>query len=128
MSKVKQIIATLKAPAAAGPYSHAILAGEFIFCSGQIPLTAQGELVEGDIKAQTRQVLKNLKVVLEAADSSLANVVKTTAYLSDIQNFAEFNQVYAEFFKDDYPARSVCESPHLPKGVMVEIDAVAVNE
>ncbi|MEK9165946.1 MAG: Rid family detoxifying hydrolase [Patescibacteria group bacterium] len=124
MSKI-QILATLKVPAAVGPYSQAVKAGGFAFCSGQIPLTSQGELIAGDIKAQTRQVLKNLQAVLKAAGSSLANVVKTTVYLSDIQNFAEFNQAYAEFFKNNYPARSVCESPHLPKGVMVEIEAVA---
>lgn len=128
MSKIKQTIVAIKAPAAAGPYSQAVKAGSFVFCSGQIPLTSQGELIAGDIKAQTRQALKNLQAVLEAAGLSIENVVKTTVYLSDIQNFAEFNEVYAEFFKKDLPARSVCESPHLPKGVMVEIEAVAVCE
>ncbi|MFH1712637.1 MAG: Rid family detoxifying hydrolase, partial [Candidatus Jacksonbacteria bacterium] len=90
MSKIKQVVHTLKAPAAIGPYSQAIRAGGFIFCSGQIPLTSQGELIAGGIKAQTMQALKNLQAVLEAAGSSLDNVVKTTVYLSDIQNFAEF--------------------------------------
>ena len=125
MSKIKQTITTLKAPAAVGPYSQAVKAGSFIFCSGQIPLTSQGELIAGDIKAQTRQALKNLQAVLEAAGLSLDNVVKTTVYLSDIQNFAEFNEAYGEFFQNEPPARAVVESPHLPKGVMVEIEAVA---
>jgi len=133
MSKIKQVVHTLKAPAAIGPYSQAIRAGGFIFCSGQIPLTSQGELIAGGIKAQTMQALKNLQAVLEAAGSSLDNVVKTTVYLSDIQNFAEFNEVYGDFFKNEplasrsgWPARAVSESPHLPKKVLVEIDAVAV--
>ena len=124
----KQIITTNKAPAAIGPYSQAVKAGGFIFCSGQIALTNQGELIEGDIKAQTRQVIKNLQAVLEAAGSSLDKIVKTTVYLSDIQNFAEFNQTYAEFFRDDPPARATVESPHLPKNVLVEIDAIAIAE
>ena len=122
----KQIITTTKAPAAIGPYSQAVKAGDFIFCSGQIALTCQGELIQGDIKAQTRQAVKNLKAVLEAGGSSLAQIVKTTVYLSNIQNFAEFNQAYAEFFKDNPPARATVESPHLPKNVLVEIDAIAV--
>jgi len=124
----KQIVTTNNAPAAIGPYSQAVKAGKFIFCSGQIALTNQGELIEGDIKAQTRQVIKNLKAVLEAGGSSLAQVVRTTVYLSDIQNFAEFNQAYAEFFVNKPPARATIESPHLPKNVLVEIDAIAVGE
>ena len=124
----KQIITTTKAPAGIGPYSQAVGAGGFIFCSGQIALTKDGELIGGDIKAQTRQVIKNLKAVLEAGGSSLAQVVRTTVYLSDIQNFAEFNQAYAEFFVNKPPARATIESPHLPKNVLVEIDAIAVGE
>jgi len=124
-SMSKQIITTEKAPGAIGPYSQAVVAGGFVFCAGQIPLTSQGELVEGDIKEQTRRVLRNLRNVLEAAGSSLERVVKTTVYLSNIQNFAEFNEEYGQFFQTDYPARAVIESPHLPKGVDVEIEAIA---
>lgn len=123
----KTTITTQNAPGAVGPYSQAVAANGFIFCAGQIPLTAQGELIEGDIKAQTRQVLQNLKAVVEAAGSSLANVVKTTCYLSNIQNFAEFNEAYAEFFGESKPARATVESPHLPKGVDVEIECIAIN-
>jgi 2-iminobutanoate/2-iminopropanoate deaminase len=123
----KQIITTTKAPAAIGPYSQAVRAQGLIFCSGQIALSSQGELIEGDIKAQTGQVIKNLKAVLEAGGSSLAQVVKTTVYLSDIQNFAEFNQAYREFFTKKPPARATVESPHLPKNVLVEIDAIALS-
>lgn len=122
----KEIITTKKAPPAIGPYSQAVKAGGFIFCSGQIALTSQGELIEGDIKSQTEQVLKNLKAVLESGGSSLDKVVKTCCYLSDIQNFTEFNEVYSKFFKQNPPARATIESPHLPKGVLVEIDAIAV--
>lgn len=122
------IIATKNAPAAVGPYSQGIAANGFIFCSGQIPLTSQGELIQGDIKAQTRQAIKNLTAVLEAAGSSLASVVKTTCYLSNIQNFAEFNEAYAEFFGEIKPARATVESPHLPKGADVEIECIALNK
>jgi len=122
----KQIITTKKAPAAVGFYSQAIKAGKFIFCSGQIALTNQGELVSGGIKKQTHQVLKNLQAVLAQAGASLDQVVKVTVHLSDMQNFAEFNQVYAEFFKDKPPARTTVESLHLPKGALVEIDAIAI--
>ena len=125
MENENEIITTDQAPAAIGPYSQAVKAGGFIFCSGQIPLTVDAEIIEGDIKEQTRQVLKNLEAVLQAADSSLKKVVKTSCFLSDIQNFAEFNEVYAEFFKSDPPARACVESPHLPKGVLVEIECVA---
>lgn len=122
----KEIIVTNDAPPAVGPYSQAVKAGEFIFCAGQIPLTSQGELVVGDIKAQTRQCLINLQAVLEAAGSSLNQVVKTTVYLSNMENFFEFNQAYAEFFAVDPPARAIVESPRLPKGAEVEIECVAV--
>lgn len=120
-------ITTPNAPAAIGPYAQAVIANGFVFCSGQIPLDTNGVLAPDDIKAQTRQVLKNLRFVLEAAGSSLENVVKTTVYLSNIQNFAEFNEAYAEFFKEDPPARATVESPHLPKGAMVEIDCIATQ-
>lgn len=123
---MKTIITTPNAPQATGSYSQAVKANGFIFCAGQIPLTKDGLFVEGDIKTQTRQVLKNLKEVLEAGGSSLYQVVKTTVYLSNIQNFTEFNEAYAEFFKENPPARATVESLHLPKGVMVEIECVAV--
>jgi len=123
----KSTITTKSAPAAIGPYSQGVKANGFIFCSGQIPLTSQGELIQGDIKAQTRQVIKNLTAVLEAAGCTLADVVKTACYLSNIQNFAEFNEAYAEFFGDIKPARATIESPHLPKGADVEIECIAIN-
>ena len=123
----KSTITTKNAPAAIGPYSQGVKANGFIFCSGQIPLTPQGELIEGDVKAQTRQVIKNLTAVLEAAGCTLADVVKTACYLSNIQNFAEFNEAYAEFFGDIKPARATIESPHLPKGADVEIECIAIN-
>ena len=125
---MKQVITTDQAPTAIGPYSQAVKAGGFIFCSGQIALTHQGELIEGDIKAQTRQVLKNLQAVLEEAGSCLDKVVKTTVYLSNIADFFEFNEAYGEFFVTDPPARATIESPHLPKGVLVEIEAIAFSE
>ena len=121
----REIITTQNAPSAIGPYSQAVKANGFVFCSGQIPLSKDGALAEDNIKAQTRQVLNNLKAVLEAAGSSLSQVVKTTVYLSNIQNFIEFNEEYSEFFKDNPPARATVESPHLPKGAMVEIDCIA---
>lgn len=124
----KEIIATKDAPPAVGPYSQAVKAGEFIFCAGQIPLTSQGELIAGDIKAQTRQCLKNLAAVLEAAGSSLEKIVKTTVYLSNMENFFEFNQAYAEFFAVNPPSRAIVESPQLPKGVDIEIECIALAE
>lgn len=123
----KTTIATKNAPAAVGPYSQGIAANGFVFCAGQIPLTPQGELIEGDIKAQTRQAIKNLAAVLEAAGCTLSDVVKTTCYLSNIQNFAEFNEAYAEFFGEIKPARATVESPHLPKGADVEIECIAIQ-
>jgi 2-iminobutanoate/2-iminopropanoate deaminase len=123
----KQIIATPSAPAAIGPYSQAILAGGFVFCSGQIPLDpATGQLVEGDVGAQTHRVLQNLKAVLEAAGSSLPKVVKTTVFLRDMGDFAAMNTVYGEYFKTDPPARATVQAARLPKDVAVEIECVAV--
>ncbi len=121
------IITTDKAPAAIGPYSQAIKAGGFIFTSGQIPLTPDGELVEGDIHDQTRQILTNLANVLEAAGSSLHQIVKTTIYLTDMDDFIAVNTVYAEFFGTSYPARSTVAVKTLPKNVQIEIDAVALD-
>ncbi len=120
-------ITTDNAPAAIGPYSQAIRANGFIFTSGQIPLTPDGELVEGDIHEQTRQVLTNLSAVLEAAGSSLEQIVKTTIYLTDMDDFIAVNTVYAEFFAGSFPARSTVAVKTLPKNVQIEIDAVALD-
>lgn len=123
---MKQAVTTTNAPAAIGPYSQAIRVGNFIYTSGQIPMdSATGKLVQGDIKAQTRQVLTNVQAVLEAAGTSLANVVKTTVFLKNMADFAAMNEVYAEFFSDPFPARSAIGVAALPKEVAVEIETVA---
>lgn len=122
----KRIIQTENAPAAIGPYSQANVVGEFVFCSGQIPLDPQtGDLVSGEFEAQARQVLENVKAVLEAAGSSLDKVVKTTCFLSDMENFAAFNAIYGEYFTDDFPARSAFQVARLPKDVLVEVETIA---
>lgn len=124
----KRVIATDRAPSAIGPYSQAIVAGGFIFCSGQIPLDpATGQLVEGDVAAQTHRVLQNLQGVLEFAGSSLSKVVKTSVFLRDMGDFAAMNAVYAEYFKDAPPARATVQAARLPKDVAVEIDCVALE-
>ncbi len=124
----KEVIATKAAPAAIGPYSQAIRLGNLVYTSGQIPtIDDAGTVIEGGIEAQTHQVLKNLKAVLEAANSSLDNVVKTTIFLQNMGDFATVNQIYASYFSDErpLPARSTVEVAKLPKGVLVEIEAVA---
>ena len=121
-------VTTDNAPAAIGPYSQAVKANGFIYTSGQIPLTPEGEMVGRDIQDQTRQVLNNLDAVLVAAGSSLRNVVKTTIYLADMDDFVAVNAVYAEFFGSSFPARSTVAVKTLPKGAAVEIDAVAVDK
>ena len=114
------------APAAIGPYSQAIVSDGYVFTAGQIALDpATGELVKGGVEAQAERVLDNLKAVLEAAGSSLNDVVKTTMYLADIADFVAVNGVYARFFKEPYPARSAVQAAALPKGARVEIDAIA---
>lgn len=125
---MRQTVGTDQAPAAIGPYSQAIKAsGTLLFTSGQIPLEpATGEMVSGDIAAQTTRVLENLRAVLEAGGASLADVVKTTIFLADMADFATVNKVYAEFFPTDPPARSTVQVAALPKGARVEIEAVAV--
>lgn len=123
----RSIIATADAPQAIGPYSQAVAAGGLLFCSGQIPLTAAGAVVEGDIAAQTEQVLTNLKALLEAAGSSLGQVVKTTVFLADMNDFAAMNQVYATYFTAAPPARSTVQVARLPRDVRVEIEAVAIR-
>ncbi len=123
-----KIISTKDAPAAIGPYSQAIKAGGLIFTSGQIPLTPQGELVEGSIHDQVRQILTNLSHVLDAAGSSLQHVVKTTIYLTNMDDFIAVNTVYAEYFVGSFPARSTVAVKTLPKNVNVEIDAIALDK
>ncbi len=120
-----QIIATDKAPQAIGPYSQAILVDGTLYSSGQIALTPEGELVEGDVAVQTRQVLSNLSAVLAEAGGSLNDVVKTTIFLADMEDFATVNDVYAEFFGTHRPARSTVAVKTLPKNVKVEIDCIA---
>ena len=122
-----EYIATSKAPGAIGPYSQAVAVGDMIFTSGQIAINPEtGNIEAADIKAQTEQVCKNLKAVLEAAGSSLEKVVKTTCFLSDMDNFAAFNEVYGKYFTTK-PARSCVAVKTLPKNVLVEVDTVAVK-
>ncbi|WP_024953794.1 RidA family protein [Sulfurospirillum arcachonense] len=120
-------VSTQKAPAAIGPYSQAVNIGDFIFTSGQIPLNANGVLVEGDISAQTTQVLTNLSEVLKEGGSSLENVVKTTIFLANMEDFAQVNKVYAEFFGEHKPARSTVAVKTLPLNANVEIEAIALK-
>jgi 2-iminobutanoate/2-iminopropanoate deaminase len=121
-----KIISTLKAPAAIGPYSQAVVSNGFAFLSGQIPLDpATGQIVDGDITAQTERVLENIKAVLEGSGSSLNRVVKTTVYLTDMREFAKMNEVYAQYFPKDPPARATIEAARLPRDVRVEIDCIA---
>ncbi len=122
----KTVISTPAAPAAIGPYSQAVRTGSLLFVSGQIPLDpVSGELLGGDIRAQTRQVVKNLAAILEAAGSGLDRVVKTTVYLRDLGEFAGMNEVYAEFFARQAPARATVEVARLPRDASVEIEVVA---
>ena len=124
---MKKALSTSKAPAAIGPYSQAIRAQGFLFLSGQVALEpGSGQLVAGDVRAQTEQVLNNLKAVLEAAGSSLAAVVKTTVFLGDMNDFAAMNEVYGRFFAEDPPARATLEASRLPKDARVEIEAIAL--
>ena len=122
----KQAISSEHAPKALGPYSVANKAGEWVFCSGQLGLDPQtNEFALGGVEAETRQALKNLGHVLEAAGSSLENVVKTTVFLRDMADFPKMNAVYAEFFNGNYPARSTVQVAALPRGGAVEIEAIA---
>lgn len=126
--KMKEIIKSDNAPQPIGPYSAGVRFGDFIFTAGQIGIDPQtGVIVDGGIEAETRQVLYNLQSVLEAASSSLSDVVKTIVFLKDMGEFALMNAVYAEFFKGDFPARSTVAVAGLPAGVSVEIEAIAVK-
>ena len=119
---------TDKAPAAIGPYSQAIEVNGMVFASGQIPLDpATGNVVEGGIKEQTRQALTNAKAIMEGSGLTLANVVKTTVFMADMNDFAAMNEVYATFFSEPYPARSAVAVKTLPKGVLVEVECIAAK-
>jgi 2-iminobutanoate/2-iminopropanoate deaminase len=117
---------TENAPKPVGPYSQVVQAGGFLFLAGQIPLTPDGKMNEGDLVAQTHQVMSNLKEVLHKAGVTFDHVVKTTIFLADISDFETVNQIYAEYFKEPYPARSTVQAGRLPKNARLEIDAIAV--
>jgi len=119
-----KVIQTSNAPAAIGPYSQAMVVGDLLFTSGQIPLRADGMLLEGDITAQTTQVLANLKAVIEAAGASLDKVVKTTVFLKNLDDFVAMNKVYGDTFGSHTPARSTVQVAKLPRDVLVEIEAI----
>ncbi len=124
---MQERIETGRAPAPIGPYSQAIRAGGFLFLSGQIPIDpATGAIVSGDVADQTRQVLKNLSAVLEAAGSNLSKVVKTSIFLKSLDDFTRFNSVYAEYLGETRPARSTVQAARLPREVLVEIEAIAL--
>jgi 2-iminobutanoate/2-iminopropanoate deaminase len=122
----KEIIATDQAPAAIGPYSQAVRVGNLLFTSGQIPLHPDGTLETGDIAAQTRAVMRNVQAVLEAGSSGLDQVVKCTCFLQDMAQYGRFNEVYGESFGKNPPARSAVEVAALPKGALVEVEAIAL--
>ena len=124
----RRAVNTSAAPGAVGPYSQAITTDDLVFCSGQVGLDpATGELVGGGVEAETERVIRNLEAVLDAAGCSLADVVKTTCFLADINDFKRFNEVYARFWPDPPPARSTFQVAALPKGGRVEIEAIAVR-
>ena len=123
---MKEIVNTMNAPAAIGPYSQAVMADGFLFISGQLPLDpATGEIVQGGIEAQTRQSLGNLRSIAQEKGMQLNDVVKTTVFLADMNDFAAMNGVYAEFFTSDFPARAAVQVARLPKDALVEIEAIA---
>ncbi len=125
----KEVITSQNAPKAIGPYSVGIKSGQFVFASGQLGIDPKtGEIVQGGIQAETRQALKNLGAVLAEAGLSMENIVKTTVFLNDIKNFTQMNEVYAEFFSGNYPARSAVQAAALPKGGLVEIEAIAAAD
>lgn len=125
--KKRIVISNDKIPAAIGPYSPAVKVGNMLFVSGQLPIDPEdGSIVGEDIKKQTKQVLENLKALLELYSYTLKNIVKTTVFLKDMNDFAIFNQVYAEYFKEEFPARSCVEVACLPKNATIEIEAIAM--
>jgi 2-iminobutanoate/2-iminopropanoate deaminase len=122
----KQIIKPTKSPTAIGPYNHAVRTGDLLFCAGQIPIDPKdGNLISGDIKAQTERVLENVKAILDDQKLTFANVVKSTVFLTDLTNFAGMNEIYAKYFTENFPARSTIQVAALPKGANVEIEVVA---
>jgi 2-iminobutanoate/2-iminopropanoate deaminase len=126
---MKKIISTSEAPAAIGPYSQAVRSGNFLFCSGQIPLDPKsGQIVSGDIATQTRRVLDNIGAVLKAEGLTLENIVKTTIFLTDLGDFQTVNETYGSYFKQQPPARSTVQVSALPKGAKVEIEVIAVAD
>jgi 2-iminobutanoate/2-iminopropanoate deaminase len=120
-----QTIEPVGAPKPVGPYSHAVRFGDLLFCSGQIPLTREGKLIEGGIREQTRQVLQNLSAILQDQSLTFESVVKTTVFLTDLNEFADMNAIYSEFFRSSFPARSTIQVAALPRGARVEIEAIA---
>lgn len=124
----KKIVYTEKAPKPVGPYSQAVIAGDFIFTAGQIPIDPKtNQVVQGDIKEQTKQVLENLKAVLEASGATFDDVVKVTVYMRDLSEFSAMNEIYSEYFKNSPPARTTVEVSRLPRDVKIEIDLIAVR-
>jgi 2-iminobutanoate/2-iminopropanoate deaminase len=122
----KSIIKPAKSPAAVGPYNHAVRVGDLLFCAGQIPIEpATGNLVSGDIQAQTERVLQNVKAILDDQKLTFANVVKSTVFMTNLGDFAAMNEIYAKYFTENFPARSTVQVAALPKGANVEIEVVA---
>lgn len=122
----KTIIKPAKSPAAVGPYNHAVRVGDFLFCAGQIPINPRdGNLVTGDIRAQTERVLENVKAILDDQGLTFAHVVKTTVFLTSLADFVPMNEVYAKYFTENFPARSTVQVAGLPKGAGVEIEIIA---
>lgn len=126
---VKEVISTSKAPGAIGPYSQGIKFGNLLFISGQTPLNPETrQIVEGDVQAQARQCLENIKAILEAAGTNLDNVLKTTVFIKDMNSFGKINEIYAQYFTKNQPARSCVEVARLPMDVLVEIEVIAYIE
>ena len=121
----KSIIRPKSSPAPVGPYNHAVRVGDLLFCSGQIPLDAQGQSVSGDIRAQTERVLENVKAILADQGLTFAHVVKSTVFMTNLGDFAAMNEVYARYFTSDFPARSTVQVAALPRGASVEIEVIA---
>jgi len=125
---MKKVISTNNAPAPIGPYSQAIAAGSFVFISGQIPMNpATGEIISSDIKAEAKQVMENIRAILTESGLAFTNVVKTTIFLTDMQSFANVNEVYGTYFTDQFPARETVQVAGLPKNVNVEISVIAIK-
>ena len=124
----KIIIKPKNSPAPVGPYNHAVRVGDFLFCSGQIPLDSQGQLVSGDIRTQTERVLENVKAILSDQGLTFAKVVKSTVFMTNLGDFAAMNEVYGKYFTGDFPARSTIQVAALPRGASVEIEVVAHYE